>query len=230
VTPSLTGYSFTPASRNHSNVTSSQTGQDFTATAGGGSAMFFIHADHLNTPRAITNQTAQVVWRWDQSDPFGGNVANENPSGLGTFTYNLRFPGQYFDKETTLHYNYFRDYDPAIGRYVQSDPIGIYGGINTYSYVGGNPISRSDSTGLLVDTRPDDGGSGGPGSGDCRLIRQTGPLMIGRLIGQEFGWMLCTYDCGTSCPPKKGDIITRFVRVFNPPFKCVERVSRRIGE
>jgi len=72
------------------------------------------------------------VWRWDQQEPFGVNVADENPSGLGAFEFPLRFPGQYFDKETNLHYNYFRDYDSGIGRYVQSDPIGLGGGTNTY--------------------------------------------------------------------------------------------------
>jgi RHS repeat-associated protein len=90
-----------------------------------------------------------VVWRWDNLDPFGANLPNENPSGLGNFTCNLRLPGQYFDRETKLHYNYFRDYDPGIGRYVESDPIGLSGGINTYGYVGGNPISRSDPSGLV---------------------------------------------------------------------------------
>ena len=110
--------------------------------------MYFVHTDHLNTPRLITNNAGQAVWRWDQADPFGGNVPNENPSGLGTFTCNLRLPGQYFDKETNLHYNYFRDYDPGIGQYVQSDPIGLNGGLNTYAYSYSNPLSWSDGFGL----------------------------------------------------------------------------------
>ena len=65
-----------------------------------------------------------------------------------TVTNNLRLPGQYFDAETYLHYNYFRDYDPSLGRYVESDPIGLRGGLNTYSYVMNNPLKNIDINGL----------------------------------------------------------------------------------
>jgi RHS repeat-associated protein len=111
---------------------------------------YYIHTDQIDTPRQITNVAGQVVWQWDNSDAFGANLPNQNPLGQGTFTYNPRFAGQYFDKETNTHYNYFRDcYDPATGRYCQSDPIGLRGGINTYTYVNGKPISKTDPMGLI---------------------------------------------------------------------------------
>jgi RHS repeat-associated protein len=72
-----------------------------------------------------------------------------DPSGLGTFDLPLRFPGQRYDAETALHYNYFRDYDPSIGRYGESDPIGLLGGLNTYVYVEANPLRKSDPRGLI---------------------------------------------------------------------------------
>ncbi|MBL8517903.1 MAG: hypothetical protein JNM76_13150 [Betaproteobacteria bacterium] len=123
----------------------------------------YVHADHLGTPRAITRPSDnQVVWKWDNTEPFGNNAANENPSGLGTFTYNLRFPGQYADQENGTRYNYFRDYDPVTGRYRQSDPIGLFGGHNTYLYVDANPLDSIDLFGLK---REDEGLGRGGGFG-----------------------------------------------------------------
>jgi RHS repeat-associated protein len=120
--------------------------------------MYLIHADHLNTPRLISDENQATVWRWEQQEPFGASAANEDADNNGVvLDFPLRFPGQYFDKETGLHYNYFRDYDPAIGRYIESDPTGLAGGINTYAYVGGNPLTRIDRFGLEpVGTIPTD--------------------------------------------------------------------------
>ncbi|MEQ9450860.1 MAG: LamG-like jellyroll fold domain-containing protein [Pseudomonadales bacterium] len=112
------------------------------------SATTWLHTNHLGTPRLGTNSNGTIVWRWD-SDPFGESTPFEDPDGdMTDVTVPLRFPGQYADVETGQYYNYFRTYDPSIGRYTQSDPIGLAGGLNTYAYVSGNPISHTDFFGL----------------------------------------------------------------------------------
>jgi RHS repeat-associated protein len=116
----------------------------------GGIDVFYVHADHLGTPIRVTRPSDNKRrWQWG-TDPFGTAAANDNPDAVGAFTYNLRFPGQLFDGQAGLHQNMFRDYSPAIGRYVQSDPIGLKGGINTYGYVGANPIGFADPLGLAA--------------------------------------------------------------------------------
>jgi RHS repeat-associated protein len=122
----------------------------------------YVYPDHLDTARVITQASDnRMRWRWDGADPFGVAAPNQNPVNLGAFEFNPRFPGQYYDRETNLHFNYFRDYDPRVGGYVQSDPIGLAGGINTYAYVGGSPINYVDPTGLNALTAARLGGLGG---------------------------------------------------------------------
>jgi len=110
--------------------------------------LFYIVTDHLATPKAVLDQSQTTVWT-QTSTPFGITDINEDPDGDGqAFSLDARFPGQYADAETGLSYNYFRDYDPSLGRYVQSDPIGLAAGINSYGYVGGSPLRNSDAYGL----------------------------------------------------------------------------------
>jgi RHS repeat-associated protein len=112
------------------------------ALASGG-GLYYIHANHLGAPVAMTDAGRAVVWRAEY-DPFGrATVTSAGP------TLNLRLPGQYFDAETGLHYNMARHYDPGTGRYLQSDPIGLQGGINTYVYVENNPMNFVDPLGLF---------------------------------------------------------------------------------
>jgi RHS repeat-associated protein len=107
-----------------------------------GELIYYYHNDHLGTPQVLTDNTQTIAWKAVYT-PFGEAVASiqtvENP---------FRFPGQYYDSETGLHYNYFRYYDPTTGRYVTPDPIGLEGGINLFVYVQNNPVSNIDPFGL----------------------------------------------------------------------------------
>jgi len=124
-----------------------------TIRPGAPALIYYVHTDHLNTPRRVTKSLAPpnntLMWTWC-ADPFGSELPNENPASGGTFKYNLRFPGQLYDSHAGLNQNYFRDYDPAIGRYVESDLVGLRGGLNTYSYATSNPTMRFDSNGLTA--------------------------------------------------------------------------------
>ncbi|RUL70442.1 RHS repeat domain-containing protein [Dyella choica] len=101
-----------------------------------------IHVDHLGRPEAMTDANQTVVWR-AMNFPFSRSVATNNVVPL-----NIGFPGQYFDAELNLWNNGSRDYFYWVGRYLESDPIGLGGGINTYTYAGGNPLSHSDPLGM----------------------------------------------------------------------------------
>jgi RHS repeat-associated protein len=108
-----------------------------------GNNIYYYHNDHLGTSMLMTDESQNIVWQGEYL-PFG-----ETLSVTGSVTNNLRFPGQYFDSETELHYNYYRDYNPVIGRYVESDPIGLNKGENhLYTYTLNNPVNFTDPLGL----------------------------------------------------------------------------------
>jgi RHS repeat-associated protein len=123
-----------------------------------GGALYFIHPDHLDTPQKATDASQNLAWDI-VARPFGQTEQQTFPP-----LSSLRFPGQYFDSESGLAQNWFRDYDPSIGRYIESDPIGLDGGINSYGYVGSNPALFLDPLGLqavpVPGPMPPPGGAG----------------------------------------------------------------------
>lgn len=105
--------------------------------------IYYFHTDHLGTPRLLTDEDGEIAWKAIYQ-PFGSVEITiseiENP---------LRFPGQYYDEETGLHYNWHRYYDPEIGRYISPDPLGLTDGTNPYAYAQNNPVHYVDPTGLF---------------------------------------------------------------------------------
>lgn len=168
--------------------------------------IYYVHTDHLGTPTVITDDEQTPVWE-GQRDPFGETVVTNEE-----IAFDVRFPGQYLDQESGLHYNYFRNYTPATGRYVQSDPIGLRGGLSSYGYAGANPILYSDPEGLsylgsgyiqsrLEGRRPPSGPSNWYG---------TSPGLPGKETPNHAGDQQCTdnsinecwYECWESAIPR----------------------------
>jgi len=151
--------------REHVHIGREPVAQLTTNPANGLVSTQYIHADHLGTPTLLTDDAGNVVADIEAT-PFGETYVD-----YAAVEHNRRFPGQYKDAESGLHYNYFRDYDPSLGRYIQSDPIGLWGGLNTYAYVEGNPLMYIDPFGLLggqmnrhhgrPDHNPQNGGTAG---------------------------------------------------------------------
>jgi RHS repeat-associated protein len=109
-----------------------------------GTNYYWYHNDHLGTPQKVVDTNGRIVWSATYS-AFGNIQVT-----AAEIENNLRFPGQYYDQETGLHYNYHRYYDFEIGRYMAADPIGLGGGINVYAYVLNNPINSIDPLGLWI--------------------------------------------------------------------------------
>jgi RHS repeat-associated protein len=189
-----------------------------------GASVYYYHNDALGTPQKMTDASGTVVWAADYK-PFG-----EATITVSTITNNLRFPGQYFDAETGLHYNYYRDYNPAIGRYVESDPLrlnNIFKGkrffvvpyltttpnsLHAYAYVESNPLNRKDPTGLTgVDT--------------CERIIS----LVQFSVGFRDNWNnIQQLDMLLDGQAANGRLICQIQRELNQPGLCPERRNQLI--
>jgi RHS repeat-associated protein len=158
--------------------------------------IYFIHTDHLGKPQKMTDGSGSLVWDAVYK-PFG-----EVYSVSGTATNLLMFPGQFYDSETALSQNWYRDYDATLGRYIESDPIGLDGGINTYGYANGNSIGYIDPTGqgalgafwggIAGEVGGGLIGSLGGGAGGT-LVEPGGGTVVGGIEGGEEGAALGGY-------------------------------------
>lgn len=210
----------------------------------------FVQTDHLGTPRAVIHPGRdRIVWRWDLTgSAFGDHAPATDPDGdLNAYAVNLRYPGQYFDVESGLHYNYFRDYDPGTGRYIESDPIGLEGGASTYGYVFANPLVNFDPLGLFnVTARELYNGSGYEWEytfsfSDCKseILLRIAESAAGRAVGRGGRWL--NSAIGLMRPDPTGDVdIGDLVRrckcmTYDPALEAIFRASygdpsRPIGE
>gem|GEM_PF-3526696 len=162
--------------------------------SGANPVTYYVHTDQVMRPRKLTDGTGAVLW--DRiATPFG-----DEHTVTGTLTQKLQFPGQIEDSETAFFQNWHREYDPELGRYVQSDPIGLLGGINTYGYVGGNPVMYVDPMGLD--------------------FKEPGTIGAGRIVGSVPNGFKYVVDlppdptdpaasqvlCGCGTPPEGSDV------------------------
>lgn len=167
-----------------------------TLRPGGASvAIYYVETDQLNTPRAVIRPSDSVLmWTWFSS-PFGTETASTNPQGGGAFSYDLRFPGQIAGAWGSTYQNHLRDYDSAVARFDESDPLGLQGGsYSTYAYALSNPISNDDPDGKQVAAGAEIGTLVEPGLG----------TVIGAAIGAGIEGAVVHEVCKAhKCPPCK---------------------------
>jgi RHS repeat-associated protein len=118
-------------------------GDQFLTMIKPGESAYYFHNDHLGTPQVLTNESQTISWKAVYTH-FG-----EATPSIATIENPFRLPGQYYDQETGLHYNYFRYYNPLIGRYLTPDPVGLLGGMNLFAYTN-NPVNEIDPLGLTA--------------------------------------------------------------------------------
>jgi RHS repeat-associated protein len=163
-------------------------------TTGSTSVVNFVIGDGLGTPRAVVNAAGTTIWSWAYAgNPFG----EQQPTSMTGYVLNLRYPGQYYDAESGTNYNLNRTYEPAIGRYLQSDPIGLDGGISTYVYGLNNLLAYTDPLGLCPGDPQDSGEEGR--SEFCQMIHKPNESWLARKL---LNWG-CKKVAATACDVSK---------------------------
>ncbi len=172
----------------------------------GNDNVFYYHNDHLGTPLAMTDTGRNIVWK-AAYDPFGEALVDSS----STVTNNFRLPGQYYDEESGLHYNWHRYYDPRTGRYLSADPIGIEGGVNLFAVSKNNPINLYDKHGLFVEAPILTPGNGWP------------PTFLSDIKKQEKEFIFIIYGnfCGKGSKKDPGQ------RTDVPEADCIDESCRQ---
>jgi RHS repeat-associated protein len=162
----------------------------------------YFHCDHLGTPMALSDDKGKIVWRAEY-DPWGNVVEEFNPDGI---EQNIRFQGQHFDQESGLHYNRHRYYDPKLGSYINQDPIGLAGGINTYAFVEADPLGYIDPTGLKLVVVGDTAFKTAVNA-DLRTLKSTpsGKQLYKNLKKSKKTHKIVQTSGGNSCSPARND-------------------------
>ncbi len=171
--------------------------------------LYTVHTDYLGTPRVITSQNNTVVWQWLNLNVFGSN----QPS-IANIEYNLRFAGQYYDNESGLHYNMNRMYNPRTGRYMQSDPLGLVAGPNTFNYVNGSPLNATDPLGLLTRLLIDEGF----GLGIGHVALEINGVTYGLYPGGNLNYFQMAFGSGTP-----GDLQAQSIQNFQIEYNIKDR-------
>ncbi|HZF30367.1 MAG TPA: RHS repeat-associated core domain-containing protein [Gammaproteobacteria bacterium] len=194
---------------------------------------YYLHADHLDSPKAATTASGTLVWQFLETAFAQGEGYVANSSGGPISPINLRFPGQYFDSEAWLNYNYHRHYWPHLGRYTQPDPIGLDGGLNPYLYAAGNPLRFVDPLGLdpleVIIWNPVGRGRSSLGHVSVRIGDRSYSLAPGGMDKRPFEEYLAInrnfrggYGLVLDIPTESLNRIQKTLENFNEPYSYVD--------
>jgi len=198
-----------------------------------GNEVYYVHSDNIGTPQKMTDGDQKVVWE-RVAEPFGETVSIKGPA-----TLNIRFQGQYHDNESGLDYNDYRSYASEIGRYTQSDPIGLAGGLNTFGYVMQNPVRYTDPKGLETPSVTNSYPPNNPAYPQPYIPKVTGPEAVCELGASKPCYFLlpenpplgaaCIIGTSVACPYVADPTWQTIKKIFETPQECTPSNPQGVG-